>query len=413
MNCFENEHIKLDVERQPGCKVSFKITTLPLATKAAEVAAVKAISKEVNIPGFRKGRAPDSLVKTQFQNQIKKEFISILTNNSFAEASKLSKIFPLNQETQVKLLQCEPINETSYEIAIEFESYPDIPKIERSDLTLENREAAPVTEEQIDRRMQDFRLHYATREEVIDRPAQEGDFVTLSIELVEPHTVLHENTQFHLRKDILPEWLIHLVIGLSTGENKIGSDENGHSYRVELKKIEQALLPPLDDELAKKGGVETVEALKAAITRSLEKESSQKARQELRIAAKKLLLSTYPFELPQGALKRLLQECKDLLVNEDSLPQEEKEQETHQLFSRKKDDLSFSYLIHKLYQDDNLQLPTSEEVQKRATEEMLMLYMRGEKNISENDLAHFSHQASLELMAEKALDFVLDGCKRV
>lgn len=420
----ENTNIKLNVEKQSGCKVIFSITTLPAATKAAEAAAVKAVTKEVNIPGFRKGRAPEALVSSQFAPQIKKEFGDILTRNAFSEAIKLSGIHPLSNESPVNLTKCEPIDATSFLIEIGFDAYPEIPSIDPSALSVARQEAEPVTQDLINKHIEELRLHHCSWKEVTDRAAQDGDFVTVNIDMMEdgiPKTV-HEGNRFQMKEDKLPAWLRKLITGLSIGGTATGTSEDERedksdnftprTFNVELLKIEEAVLPEVDEALAKKAGVESVDALNKAIEKSLAKDAAERAKQTMRFAAKKAILANYPMELPGSRLKDLLNECTQLSQSDNSLSKEEQDNKMMGFFNQGKDNMTFSYLVYKLFKDNNLKYPTTQEVRQRATEEMLMRYMSGDRNISENDLEYFTRTAENEMIAATALDFVVENSKR-
>lgn len=420
----ENTNIKLNVEKQSGCKVIFSITTLPIATKAAESAAVKAITREVNIPGFRKGRAPEALVTSQFGGQIKKEFADILTRNAFSEAIKLSGIHPLSNESPVNLSKCDPIDDTSYLIEIAFDAYPEIPAVDPSSLSLTHLEAEPVTQDLINTHIEELRTHHCSWEEITDRPAQDGDFVTIKIDMMEndmPVTI-HESSRFQLKEGKLPTWLRKLAEGLSIGDTATGTSEaeteeteanfTPKTFTIVLLKIEEAILPDLDDALAKKAGVEDVDALHKAIQKSLEKDALNRSKQTMRLAVKKALLEAYQMELPGSRLKELLTECTRLSKEDSSLSKEDQELKMMKFFNQGKDNMTFSYLIYKLYKDNKLQYPTTQEVRQRATEEMLMRYMKGDRNISENDLEYFTRSAENEMVAETALDFLVEHSKR-
>lgn len=420
----ENANIKLNVEKQAGCKAIFSITTLPTATKAAESAAVKAITREVNIPGFRKGKAPEAVVTSQFGPQIKKEFADILTRNAFSEAIKLSGIHPLSNESPVNLSKCEPIDDTSYLIEIAFDAYPEIPSVDPTALSIAPVEPEAVTQDLINTHIEELRIHHCSWDEITDRKAQDGDFVTVKIDMIENDvpTTVYESSRFQLKEGKLPTWLRNLITGLSIGDTTTGKSEaeteeleagfTPKTFLVQLLKIEEAILPDLDDALAKKAGVETVDALHKAIEKSLEKDALNRSKQAMRMAAKKALLASYQMELPGGRLKELLTECTQLSKEDSSLSKEDQEMKMMNFFNQGKDNMTFSYLIYKLYKDNKLQYPTTQEVRQRATEEMLMRYMKGDRNISENDLEYFTRTAENEMVAETALDFLVKNSKR-
>ena len=59
---FENNNFKISVQEEPGCLVKLNVFVSPEQTNKNYKLAVKKINKEVSVPGFRKGKAPDSTV---------------------------------------------------------------------------------------------------------------------------------------------------------------------------------------------------------------------------------------------------------------------------------------------------------------------------------------------------------------
>lgn len=418
---FENEHIKLSVERHPECKVVFSITTLPLPTKAAEKAAIKSVSKEVNVPGFRKGRAPEDLIEKQFPKEIKKEFLDILTRNSLNEAITLSGIHPLNKDTSLKLLKCDPIDDSSYLVSVEFESYPSIPSIDPKKLTIKEQTPQEVTEEQIDAHIHQLQLHHATWDEITDRAAQDGDFVTLDIDLIDQKlpTPAHRDSRFELKEGRLPQWLYRALLGLSIGSSTTGISEAEEptenfipkTFNITLKKIEKPNLHPLDDALAKKAGVDNVALLKEAIHKSLEKDARDVAAQKTRFEMKKALLEAFWFEVPGTRIKQASQECREIAESEKGKTKEEREIYSRELLEKAHESMRFSFLLSKILYENRLPIPTTTEIRQRATEDLLKRYMQEGKNASESDLEYYIRKAENELIAETALDFLIESGK--
>lgn len=421
----ENEHIQVSVERHPECRVVLAITTLPLASKAAKSAALKTIVKQVNIPGFRKGHAPESLIQQRFAPQVEKEFNDILIRNAVNEAIRLAKIFPSRNSEAMKLLKFEPMGSDSYFISAEFESFPEVPSVDFNSITIQQTAPKAVTEKEIEERIEDLRLRHAEWEAITERPAIEGDYVTLDIEGIENEPFfIHQNTKFHLADKKTPRWAIDLVVGLKIGESAEGHskpEENddvssfqSRHCRITLKKIEIAKFPPMDDALAKKAGVQNVQALHDAILRSLEKNAQAAAQNQMRQQVRNKLLELYPIELPGEQIHRLQQNCEQIAENAKThFPNTEQwNQYKERLFEQGKETTRLSYLFPKILRENGVPLPTESEVKQRATEAMMIRYMQGDTSLTEADLKYFAQIAEGDLVSEKALDFVIASCKK-
>ena len=61
------------------------------------------VGKEVTLPGFRKGKAPEALVEKNYPKQIDSEWQKCIADLAFRDSVKLTKIPLLNNEPKVQL----------------------------------------------------------------------------------------------------------------------------------------------------------------------------------------------------------------------------------------------------------------------------------------------------------------------
>lgn len=421
----ENEHIQVSVARHPDCRIILTITTLPLASKAAKSAAIKTIVKQVNIPGFRKGHAPDALVVQRFAPQVDNEFRDILIRNSVNEAIRLTRIIPTRNNEAMKLLKFEPLETDSYFISVEFESFPEVPTVDFESISVQETAPQPIEEKEIESRIEDLRLRHAEWEEILDRPANQGDFVVLDIESIEGEPFfIHKDTKFHLADKKMPRWAINLVIGLKVGESKEGHSEleegedasafKSRLCKITLKKIEAAKLPPVDDELAKKAGVQSANHLHDAVLRSLEKNAKATSQNTMRQQVRSQVLELYPFDIPGQQMQKLREDCEMIAENAKTRFPNEEEWNLYKerLFEQGVETMRLSYLLPKILRENHIPLPNGAEIQQRATEQMMLRYFQGDTNLTEADLKYFTQAAESELITETALDFIIASCKK-
>src|SRR6185369_199393 len=86
---FSNENLKVKVHFKPNCKVELEVHALPPLLKDAYRKAVKVVGREVTLPGFRKGKAPEALVEKSYAKQIDTEWQQAIADLSFQGSSKL------------------------------------------------------------------------------------------------------------------------------------------------------------------------------------------------------------------------------------------------------------------------------------------------------------------------------------
>ncbi len=324
MSEFKNENLNMKVERLPGAEVKLEIAITPQATKAAYEKAIKNITKEILIPGFRKGKAPKNLVQEKFKSAIDEEWRSVLLNTAFQEALDLTKIVPFSKETikpQIKSIS----SEAGSEITILFEARPEIPEINPGEIKLKKVKARAVTDKDIEERMLELQLHQATWEDIKDRGVQEGDFVHLDIESLDnPGTVICKDQPFSVIKGKIGNWLYDLLLNKNLNDVFEGTSEKDPCHQCEdhthvhpkeeeefkpsklqitIQAIKKPVLPEITPEFASKLGAESVEKLMERVVLSLDKNFQEEAQQKLREQLEEIVLHSYPFEIPSSILK--------------------------------------------------------------------------------------------------------------
>jgi trigger factor len=229
---FKNENLTVKVEKSAGSNVKLEITISPKATESAYMKALKNINHEIVVPGFRKGKAPKNLILDKFKNQIDEEWKSVLLNTAFQEALQMINILPLSQNSvkpQIKTISIE----NGAEITISFEARPEIPEINPKKITLKKVMPKPVTQEEIDDRLNELQLNQATWTEVDERGIQDEDYITLDIESLDNQgTVICKDETFVVSKTKIGKWLYNLLIGKNINDTFEGVSEKMSANNV-------------------------------------------------------------------------------------------------------------------------------------------------------------------------------------
>lgn len=309
-----NDHLTVVITKKPHCQVKFDITVNPSGTEAAYQKAFKKVSKEISIPGFRKGKAPISMITDKYASYIKDEFIELVLQTSFNEALHLANLMPL-KDGQIKrpvIKSCT--KEQGAEFSIEFESRVTAPEIQLEKLQVKKIVPPQISQKELDEAIQQLVTRLADFTPVKDRSVQENDFINLEIVLTGDFPRLIENHRVQVNAENLPKWLIEKVIGLKEGEsvegiteqsNEMLSDEEiFHStpFKATVHGIWEAQFPALDDELAKKVGLQNLEELQTKMQERLEHTAAEDAFEQQAELIEEALLVNYPIEIPKSYL---------------------------------------------------------------------------------------------------------------
>ena len=84
----QNENVRFTIHHKPACIVEFDVEAFEPLIKNAHKKAAKTIAKEVTLPGFRKGKAPEELIIKNFPKEVDKEWQQEIANICFQECGK-------------------------------------------------------------------------------------------------------------------------------------------------------------------------------------------------------------------------------------------------------------------------------------------------------------------------------------
>jgi trigger factor len=325
---FENDHVHVEVEKKPSCLVQLTALVKPVATQAAYQKALKEVRKQVSIPGFRKGKVPDEILKHQFASAIQKEFRDTALQTAFNDSTSLSNIYPFSRNSirRSELQKCS-LEEGAKAVFV-FETKPDVPAIEITSIQTRPTPPKELSQDQVDIAYNNLLLSKATWENVGEetlengatrsvRPAEIGDYVELDIDVTQaPAHNVCINQLFHLTEKECPKWLLDATCGLYTNDSKevtakphegdpaypIQYDESNPAKecRVSLKNIRIPRLPPQDEAFFQSYGASSSDELKKLIEQKLKTEEELYANELSRYNLRVEMLEKYPFDIPES-----------------------------------------------------------------------------------------------------------------
>ncbi len=248
-------------------------------------AAYQAIAKQINIPGFRKGKVPPPVIDRQVgRGAVLDEAINDALPKLYVQALQDNDLQPLAQpEIDVTKLE----DNSLFEFTAEVDVRPSIQVPPYDALTVEVDDVA-VTEEDIDEQVEALRERFATLKDV-ERPAQDDDVVTIDLtasrdgEPVEGGEV--SGYSYKVGSGDMLEGIDEALRGMSAGESAtftsqlLGGDLSGQDVEVSvaLSAVKEQELPELDEEFAQTASeFDTMEELREDVA------SAARARQAAR-----------------------------------------------------------------------------------------------------------------------------------
>ena len=289
--------MKVTVEKLPDSEAVVEVDfSWDEVEKASEKAYRKLVQK-VDVQGFRRGKAPRSLLERRLGKEyIYQEGLDDLMTETYRNALKEHDITPLAQpELDAPVFEMGQPYHFSLKV-------PILTPVELGDyrsLHFE-REEATVTSAEVEQELESLRDRQA-KWEVVERPAQIGDRVTMDLKLTADDESISDlkDNPFELTTERygLFTGMDEHIVGMQAGESKtftttIPSDYSNEKlagkeaqYAVTLHKIEVKELPELDDALAiqvSNDEYQTLEDLRKAIGDNLLENKQRRIRDELR-----------------------------------------------------------------------------------------------------------------------------------
>ena len=312
---------------------------IPRAQVDAEIDRIaRTYARDAQLPGFRKGKVPASVIKKRFRDQILHDVTHTLIPSAMQSALAEHGIEPIDSPNveKISMPEGEPLTFTA---AVE-----TLPPFDPGDLgtITARRSREAVTDEAVDQALAQLRERAARFEPVEGRPAAEGDTVTMDLERRgdgEPET--HEGVSVQIGGPGNPPGFDEQITGMHPGEEKTFDvtfpadyavpEMAGTSttYRAALKEIRRRVLPELDDEFVRDlnlDGVDSLAALRDRARQDLEAQATAASERQVRDEVLRQLAGRVSFEVPESLvdaeLDRRLQELVQQMMAQQVDPRQ-------------------------------------------------------------------------------------------
>lgn len=222
--------------------------------------AYKTVASQIQVPGFRKGKVPSKLIDQRVgRGYVLETAINEGLNGWYQAAVQESGIRPLSRP-EVEITEVP--DPTSTDGELKFHAEVDVrPEIELPDYAGIKVEvaAAESSDEDVDKALDELRGRFGTLKSV-DRPAADGDFLTIDITATVDGTEVDSaaGLSYQVGAGTMLEGLDEAVTGLSADEDSIfdttlvGGEHAGEAAQVKVivKAVKERELPEANDDFA-------------------------------------------------------------------------------------------------------------------------------------------------------------------
>ena len=272
---------------------------------------VNQYKSKVNIPGFRKGKAPLKMVEQLYGDQFKEEFMLKQPEEYYKKALDEVDVHPINEAEIVKV---DWDADKDFEAVYRFQVMPEIEIAKYEGLEVTYKEIE-YTDDMVDKALVDMQGKFATQEEA--EVIEISMLVKASFKQLNSEKPMTFEREFNMGSNIYSDEMNEKLLGIKIGENveakmfeavEDKEDDEYKKYRdldfeISPLSIKKIVLPEINDEFAKDAGFDDLEHLKANIeddyhTKIAEQNEKNKI-QSLEMA----IVDANPIELPDTVTK--------------------------------------------------------------------------------------------------------------
>jgi trigger factor len=397
-------------------------------SKAMERVA-KEFAKVARVPGFRPGKAPITLIRRRFADDIKGEVLQSLVPERVEKAVSEQKLTPVSQP---KVEQLDFNDGQPLKFRAVFEVLPEFELGNYKDLQLE-MPVMDVVDEDVTKTVEDMRERAAAFAPTEGRAVQDGDFVQLKLTGTpegEGEPLQADSVLCHIGAEETMAPFNENLRGVNIGDHKefdvpYPADYpdaklagKTYHYSVDVLGIKTKKLPELNDDFAKDvSDATTLGELNKKIREGLEHQRDHKQKDLLREKVLGEIVKLHDFPVPQSLVEhqmdvRLERVVRSLAqqgvdpraVNIDWVSLRKRNEE------RAKDDVKAELIVDRIATAENIDV-TEEEVEHE------LQHLAGHSNESAEAIrARLTKQGTLDrikakLRSDKTLDWLAQNAR--
>ncbi|HMZ13875.1 MAG TPA: trigger factor [Mycobacterium sp.] len=279
--------------------------------------AYKQLAQQVRLPGFRPGKAPAKLLEARVgRGAVLQQVVNDALPSRYSEAVTTSEVRPLGQP-DIEVTKIEDGEELVFTAEVDVRPDIELPDLSQVKISVD---PIAITDDEVETELQTLRARFGTLKGV-ERPAQEGDFVSIDLsatvngeDLADAKT---EGLSHEVGSGQLIDGLDDAIVGLSEGESKtfttklVAGEHAGEEAEVTvtLQSVKERELPEADDEFAQLASeFDTIEELRGSLEEQVRRLKRIQQAEKIRDNALEALLELVEVPLPEAIVQAQVDE---------------------------------------------------------------------------------------------------------
>lgn len=302
--------MKVTTEKTENRQAFLTVEMEPAEMEQSLEKAYQRLVKRTNVPGFRKGKAPRTLLERYLgKERLFDDAMDNLIPEAYQQAVKEQGIEPF-ANPHIDLVQREPL---VFKAVVPLK--PTVKLGDYRSITLEPSPVEEITDTQIQAVVEELQHRHAVWEPA-ERAAEFNDLLVINVEgTIEDKTVTDQKgVQYLLKQDStspVPGFAAQLT-GMQKGETKEfklpipadypAADLAGKeaSFKVSIEEVRHEVLPDVTDDFARKVGpeFETLDALRQRIREDMTQGAAEKAKSDFENRVIEAVTATAEVDFP-------------------------------------------------------------------------------------------------------------------
>ncbi len=335
--------MNITVTDQEQCKKQLRIEIPGEVVREETEKVATSLARQVNIPGFRRGHVPKSVVKSRFRKELRDEVLAHLLPHTLGDAIR-EKDLKVIGEPAIEDLKFG--DDESIDVTFTIEVKPEIDLSNYKELPLKKR-VYKIRDEDVDQTVERLRQQQAELVPVEDRGAQSGDIVTATLtgrpepapdkaeaeeQQAEPESeeIKQEDMEIEIGAEGVLKEFSEALTDARPGDTKTFSVAYAEDYKPEqfagrrfnytadVTTVRAKELPEADDEFAQSVGEDfkTLDELRAHIRSTLEREAGNRTESEFRSTVMEALVDRNRFPVPEFVVEKQMDSRLNTLVSQ-------------------------------------------------------------------------------------------------
>ena len=319
----ENEGFRLnldvEIEHNGPCKRHISVVVPRSDVDEVTDQILDSMRDSLDVPGFRKGRVPEALIRRRFREELGDEVKRKILVQSLEQLAERDDLDPITQPN-LELEDIELPDEGDFEYEFDIEVRPEFEIPDYKGLKIE-RPVREISDDDVDEAFLLLKQDYATQEPTSE-PAADGDYLTVNIQVIHDGNVFKEIEDLPIQ--IRPTVQFYdaeiaefdkLACGATVGSqlevDTTVSDEaeltamRGESLHLKIEVIDvKHLVEPEDEEFLDSLQVDSEEELRGRVRSSLERQVEYHQRQATREQVLDAITESADWDLPEDLLQQ-------------------------------------------------------------------------------------------------------------